>query len=217
MRKNIFITKILIFTFIVSTSLSAASVNQGALNWARTQKLNISSVEQMIEALKSNDPFVRVEAVQALGESRDLGAIEPLVPALKDNNLYVRAYSAEALGKLRDSRAVQPLINALNDKDVFVQAHVVKALGEMRNLEAVNPLIALLDGKNEEIKPHSAWALGEIKDTGAVGSLIKALKVEICCDEAAMALRKITKQDFGIDFEQWNEWWVNTNQTQEGI
>ncbi len=217
MTKKIFVTKFLIFFLAVGTGLAAASVDYGAINWAKIKILSISPVRQEIEALKSNDPFVRVEAVQALGESDDPAAIDPLIASLRDNNLYVRAYAAEALGKLHDSRTVQPLINSLKDKDFFVQTHAVKALGEMKHTKAVNPLIALLEKGNEDIKPHAAWALGEIQDTGAVGPLIDALKIEICCDEAAASLRKITKQDFGIDFEQWNEWWMNTDQTQEDM
>jgi HEAT repeat protein len=223
MNKYLIPTVLTLMTLFVGVSISAsnslfstlmtASLTGSTQNAVDVQKLELSEVGLLLTALKSKDPFVRVNAVQGLGEAGCAEAAESIITALRDDNLYVRAYSAEALGKIKQGKAVEPLIAALNDEDEFVQAYVVRSLGEIGDSKAVRPLIDLLNGEKQVVKTHAAWALGEIKDLKAVGALITALKDEVCCDHAAEALKKITEQDFGTDYEQWNNWWLTNLQT----
>jgi HEAT repeat protein len=216
MKKYSIPTLLTLMTLFVSVSISAAnslfstlmtaSLTGSAQNAADVQKLELSEVGLLLTALKSKDPFVRVNALQGLGESGDAEATESIITALRDDNLYVRAYAAEALGKIKQSEAVEPLIAALHDEEEFVH----QSLGEIKDEKAVKPLIALLSGEKQIVKTHAAWALGEIRDTKATGALIEALKDEICCHHAAEALKKITGHDFGTDFDRWNSWWMNT-------
>ncbi|MEN8265120.1 MAG: HEAT repeat domain-containing protein [Nitrospirota bacterium] len=191
------------------SKLMTASLTNSTQDTVKFQKLELSEVGLLLAALKSRDPFVRVNAVQGLGEAGDAEATERIIAALRDDNQYVRAYAAEALGQIKQSKAVEPLIAALNDEDEFVQVYVVRSLGEIGDSKALKPLIDLLNSEKQVVKIHAAWALGEIKDLKAVGALIAALKDEVCCDHAAEALKKITEQDFGTDYEQWNNWWLN--------
>ena len=57
-------------------------------------------LEILLQKLNDPDPFIRVEAVQALGERQEEQSLIPVCDSLKDENLYVRAYAAEALGKI---------------------------------------------------------------------------------------------------------------------
>ncbi len=205
------ITKLLVFALLTSASFSAASLNIGSFDLVRVQGLNDEAVRRIMTNLQSNDPFVRVSAVQALGEVGDSETMVALICALKDENRYVRAYTAESLGKLHNSRAVQPLIEALHDQDYFVRVHVVQAMGELKDPKTVNPLLALLHGENDSIKPYAAWALGEIKDSGLLRPLIEALKDKVCCDPMADALKNISKEDLGSNDEKWNRWWLTTH------
>lgn len=202
------ITKLFVFTLLASANFSAATLNHGSFDVVRTQGGNHEALRRMLANLQSNDPFVRVKAAQELGDLKDSQTVAALICALKDENLYVRAYSAEALGKLHNSKALQPLIKTLNDEKFFVRVHAVKAMGELRDPKAVNCLLALLQGESDEIKPYAAWALGEIKDKGSIKPLIEALKDETCCEPVAGALQKITQQDYGTNYEQWNTWWL---------
>lgn len=223
MKKNLIPTVLTLVTLFASVSISTAnnlfstlmtaSLTDSTQETVNFQKLELSEVGLMLAALKSKDPFVRANAVQELGEMDVPEGTIPLIKALKDHNIYVRAYAAEALGKIKQSNAVDPLITALNDEDEFVQTHIVHSLGQIRDSKAIRPLIDLLNGEKQVVKTHAAWALGEIRDPKAIGALIAALKDDVCCDHAAEALKKITEQNFGTDYEQWNNWWLTTLQT----
>lgn len=205
------ITKLLLLVFLASASFSAASLNMGSFDVIRAQGLSDEAVRRILANLQNNDPFIRVSAVQELGDLGDAETMFALICALKDENLYVRAYTAEALGKLHHRRAVEPLIESLHDRDFFVRVHVVKAMGELKDPKTVNPLLDLLHGENDAIKPYAAWALGEIKDSGLIRPLIEALKNRPCCDSVTDALKKTPKEDFGANYEKWNTWWLATH------
>lgn len=93
------------------------------------------SVEPLIITLKDENPFVRRNAVYALGEIKDVRAVNPLIDALKDNDLIVRRNAAKALGKIRDTSAVEPLTAALNDECPVVRRSAATALKEMGKLK----------------------------------------------------------------------------------
>jgi vesicle coat complex subunit len=213
MKNNIIISGVLMSTLLVTGSFSHATLHNTAVDAARTAHLKVSELDRMKTMLRSSDPYVRAEAAQDLGEMGGPEVAIPLIKALEDDNIYVRAYAAEALGKIKQYEAVMPLIHALNDEEEFVQTHIVQSLGELKDPKAVLPLIALLTAEREVIRTHAARALGEIRDPKAIGALITALNDEVCCDHAAEALKKITDQDFGTDYDRWNSWWSSTNQT----
>jgi HEAT repeat protein len=54
-------------------------------------------------ALRAGDPWERVRAAVALGETRDVEAIPPLTDALLDDDAAVRVCAREALEKIRES------------------------------------------------------------------------------------------------------------------
>ena len=74
---------------------------------------------------------------------------------------------------------------------------------------AIEPLIKVLKDKNGDVRASTAMALGTIGDKSAIKPLIEVLKdkKEFARLEAERALKKITGQDFGTDYEQWMEWW----------
>ncbi len=170
--------------------------------------------KRMLKNLKSNDPFKRADAVQVLGETRDKAAFEALITALDDNNVFVRAYAAESLGKFRDARAVEPLIALLSGEEPFVQAYAIEALAELKTDKSVDAIVAILNNGHPDVKAHAAWALGNIKNVKAITHLIEALHYKECCNEAAEALRKITERDFGIDYQNWMQWWEHHGKVQ---
>jgi len=66
----------------------------------------------------------------------------------------------------------------LQDKEFFVQAKAAEALGEIQDSRAIEPLIETMKSGNILVKKHTADAL-----------------------------KKITKQSFGMDYESWLKWW----------
>jgi len=169
-------------------------------------RLCTKAIPPLLEALKHQDPNVRVNAAIALSRIGDTAAVPALLPLLKDPEARVRAQAARSLGELGDRRAAQPLVEALRDPEVEVRKEAVRALGELREPEtlgamlealkdlppvrdaaerallevrdprAVEPLILSLRHRSEEVRRISARLLGAIGDRRAVRPLILALK-----------------------------------------
>lgn len=162
----------------------------------------------LIKVLKDEDWHIRSDAAGALGEIGDERAIVPLIKALEDRSWRFHSSAARALGKIGDTRAVGPLIKALKD-DRNVRYCAAWALGEIGDKIAVKPLIEALKVLDYSVCCSAAKALAKIGDTRAVRPLIRLLKngnkyVRLTVAEA---LKEITGQDFGTDYEQWMEWW----------
>jgi HEAT repeat protein len=128
----------------------------------------------LIEALQSENPDLRIEAMRALRETGP-DAVDQLIGAIGYRNWDVRWRAAFILGGLGDRRAVEPLIRALTDPDVEVRTYAAEALGKLKDPAALEPLIAALQDEGRYVREGVAEALGKIEDPIAVKPLITAL------------------------------------------
>jgi HEAT repeat protein len=156
-------------------------------------KIDKSAVNLLLNTLKNKDPNVRMNAILALGEIRNVQAVEPLISALKDKDPGVRTRAAEALMKIPDNRAVEPLIIALKDEYPGVRMNAALAMGGINDKRLVEPLISVLNDNVMLVRRYAAMSLINIGDSRAVEPLIKLLNDEdsntrVC---AASALGKI--------------------------
>ena len=129
--------------------------------------------------------FVLLFCVSTVASAQADG-VDKLINQLKDENCSVRIAAAKTLVKI-GKPAVEPLIAVLKDKnELFARQTAAKALGKIGDSRAVEPLVAILK---------------DIKDKGkySLDLFVQA--------EAAEALKKITGQDFGGDYEKWSTWW----------
>jgi len=93
------------------------------------------AVEPLLEAIVSENPFVRRRAADALGRLRDKRAVEPLIMTLNDKMASVRISASFALGLLEDERAVGPLVRLLNDERDNVSKMAMMSLGQITKLK----------------------------------------------------------------------------------
>jgi len=101
-----------------------AAVALGAIGDARV-------LEPLIQALKDESWWVRLEAASALGELADSRAVEPLsILAMKDEDPHVRDTAVRALGKIGDEKGLVALTQALKDEDDSVRWTAACALDE---------------------------------------------------------------------------------------
>ena len=146
-----------------SLAVTNCSIDGESLQPAPPTDLNIvlsefagkEYLESLLQKLNDPDPFVRVEAVQALGEIQKEEALVPVCECLYDENIYVRAYAAEALGKIGQvniSLALLRLISVLDDSSPYVRAMMVAALGELQDERAVDPIRKLLHDEDESVR-----------------------------------------------------------------
>ena len=189
--KNILKTTLLITALIASfvTVGSSLAVPAGYLSDGKqicatpsaslslnsTEYAAMEDLEYLLQKLDDPDPFVRVEAVQGLGEIHKVQSLVSVSKRLLDNDIYVRAFAAEALGKLGRidiSLALSELLPALSDPSPYVRAMIVAALGELKHAKATNELRQLIHDKDETVRGMAAWALNQI--TTSQSSLISS-------------------------------------------
>jgi len=129
---------------------------------------DLHRLEILQQKLNDPDPFVRVEAVQALGEIQKEQSLLSVCNCLTDENIYVRAYAAEALGKIGRidlSLTLLRLISALDDPSPYVRAMMVAALGELQDERAAEPIRKLLHDEDESVRTMAEWALNQIEES----------------------------------------------------
>ena len=122
----------------------------------------------LLQKLKDPDAFVRVEAVQALGDIQKEQSLAAVCYCLSDENLYVRAYAAEALGKIGQvdiSLTLSRLLPALDDPSPYVRGMMLVALGELQDERAVDSIRKLLHDEDESVRGMAAWALRNIENS----------------------------------------------------
>ena len=130
--------------------------------------VDYEKLEILLQNLNDPDPFVKVEAIQALGEIQTKQSLVAVCDYLNDENIYVRAYAAEALGKIGTidvSLTISMLFLALDDSSPYVRTFVVAALGELKDKKAVAPLRKMLQDEDETVRGMATWALGNIKNS----------------------------------------------------
>jgi len=116
-----------------------------------------------LRKLQSADPRKRLEAIEALGHSRDADALGPLLEILQSpreggfHSVVERRKAAEALGKLRDPVAVVSLMGALKDPTLCEEATAALAqLGQ----ESIRVLATTLI--NVETHPNFSYLIATI-------------------------------------------------------
>lgn len=151
-------------------------------------------IKPLLPKLKANDPKIRREAADKLGDVGNQEAIGHLIPLLKDKDEYVRQAAARALGKLKDKKAVEPLIQSLKDSEMSVRVFSAWALGEIQDTRAIEPLCNSIFDKETKVKEQSFEALRRFREpisrTTMVNTLIKNAKVR---SSAELMLSKLIR------------------------
>ena len=103
---------------------------------------------------------------------------------------------------------VDQLILDLHDASWQIRWNAAGALGDTGDPRAIEPLAAALKDENSYVRATAALALGAIDDPRVIAPLIGALQDEShgVRKNAAYCLKKRTGQNFGQDYEAWQEW-----------
>ncbi len=133
-------------------------------------------VNELNQALKDSNWFVRVYAAEALAEIGSEAAIAGLLKALEHSDKYVRRYAAEALGKIGSETAIPVLLKALDDSNIDVRRNAAEALGKIGSETAIPVLLKALDDSNIDVRRNAAFALAQIGSETAIPELLKALE-----------------------------------------
>lgn len=103
-------------------------------------------LQPLLAVLHHDNPWIREQAVQALGVLRDPQAIPPLLNVLanQEEDGGVRAKAITALSMLGEASIVEMLIECLSSAHQPLVYAAVKALGELQAVSAIQPLIDVL-------------------------------------------------------------------------
>ncbi len=134
-------------------------------------------VDGLVRAASSDDHYIRLNAVSALGEVGDERASEALVSiCLKDPYYPVRFEAAESLRKVNDKRAVDLLTEALRDGDTVVRLRAAEALGKAGDRRAVSALSAATGDEDAAVRKEALASLGKIGDPRVMNLVVAAMR-----------------------------------------
>lgn len=129
----------------------------------------------LAELVRDEDPMVRINAAQALGQSHDPAATALLLQSLADHNRDVRRRAAIALAQRGDDRGGADLISALDDDELILEA--LDALGAIGMKSAADVIAGKSTGLFQPLMVRAAAgaALARIGDPRGVTVLRRVL------------------------------------------
>lgn len=133
-----------------------------------------AAVPPLLEAINSDDPIVRREALRALGKLRERASIDPkvvvplLLRAIDDPDAAVRNVAVTYLGIVRDDPVpeVAGLIKALADENAEVRQAAAAALAEYGALaeKAIPALKKATSDPDEEVRREAGRTLVRLSE-----------------------------------------------------
>lgn len=129
--------------------------------------------EQWAADLASDNPAVRLDAVEGLLHTRDLDSVRFLIDALGNDQFVVREAAFNALTELGE--ATVPLLEeSLADSEDGIVWRAALLLGGFRDAESVGSLVPLLE-RNGRVRECAVWALGEIGSSEGSTALLRLI------------------------------------------
>jgi HEAT repeat protein len=159
-------------------SQASAQDESGARAPAEAESLRQRAMQVLLEAIDSENPFVRANVVEAMQE--DPPRALPLTQrALRDEHPAVRFAAVVTAGML-DLRTLAPAIEPLlNDPNASVRAAALYALHCLDQQVDITPLASLLTSRNPNVRANTAMLLGLLGDESAIPMLQAAARVPL--------------------------------------
>lgn len=160
------LTRQLGFLMAVVVVLAGSAAAQLSRNHMRQPHAKDTSIDEVVKQLASEDPEKRLDAVKALGLSKDSKATEYLIRAVDDSDVRVQAKAIQILGDMRASESTPTLVQCmiLRTTDTRMTQLIIASLGKIGDPRAAQPLIELLQHNDRDptTRGTAVFALGEI-------------------------------------------------------
>jgi HEAT repeat protein len=137
---------------------------------AAIEKMGVTAIDPLIEALQDKEGTVRKFAATLLGRLGDPRAIEPLGMALYDLHHEVGKVSAESLARF-GIPALEILVEALSHPEMWIRTHAVEALSKIKDARITLILLDMLNDPEREVKKQVIRSLGALKDPRSSSAL----------------------------------------------
>lgn len=158
------------------------------------------------------NPMVRTYAARVLGFIGDEGSLPGLRALVADTFWLARAEAALALMRVKDPKladSVRPLVEDPSAKVRIAAMDALAASGSQG--ERVLSLVSKnLSHSAWQVRSAAAESLGGIGSMAAVDALIERMTTEAgrVRKDVHEALKKITRDDLGLNPENWSKWWA---------
>jgi HEAT repeat protein len=130
----------------------------------------------LIEALESDDDYIRERAASTLGTLQDKQIVPSLINTLDDTSYEVRVAAINALAILQDKQAIPHLIEAFYGSSSEVHRAAIDALVALQDNQTIALLAEALHESNDQVRLTAIDALVALQDKQAVPPLIEALR-----------------------------------------
>jgi HEAT repeat protein len=143
----------------------------------KTQRSNLfmPSMEELLAALKAENPEERIAAIIAIEQHEYDEALPEIGRVLRDDSdTGIRFQAAKTLAYFAHPATVPDLLDGLRDADMFVRVHVTGALIQIGQPAVVGLNEALNDDK-AAVRRAAAKALGKIRHVDGIVGLRAAM------------------------------------------
>jgi HEAT repeat protein len=154
--------------------------------------LGIRAFPSLESLLRSEDPEIRLFAVNVLHQIGENGALPLLLSSIRDPDVNVRTASAEALGMAGNDKALEALKAVLED-DPWVGMAAVSAMGEIGGEHALNLLYGCL--KREGYAEIAITAIKKAGNRESIKYLTGCFENEDLRETALEAIIKIAEKE----------------------
>lgn len=137
----------------------------------------IEQERELAERIKNPDPFVRLEAVQALSDADILEDEARLVTIMGDADWQVRNAAVQGLARRSAPEAIRALLESVREdhRNLAILNSAIQVL-VMCDVDTLPTLVEFLRDKDADLRMQAALALGEQRDKRALPMLLETLK-----------------------------------------
>ena len=137
-------------------------------------------VDALLFALTDSYEWIRIRAIEGLGDRQALEAVEPFMHYLdKDSNPKVRATLVKHLGRFGELKLIPLIASYLDDDDARVRANAVEGLGFYPTEFVASILRPHKDDTNSRIRANVAVALSKDEASISRGTIDQLLESPI--------------------------------------
>jgi hypothetical protein len=156
-------------------------------------------------------PMVRAYSARVLGLAGDQGSLEGLRALVADGFWLARAEAALGLMRLKDPKlptSLRPMLADPSAKARIAALDAVSTAGSAAE-RCLSAVADNLDHSSWQVRSAAAECLGGIGSMAGVDPLLarmtnEAGRIRKDCHEA---LKRVTKDDLGLNPENWAKWW----------
>jgi len=156
-------------------------INSNQMRQRYDKNTKSGNIDGAIKQMSSPDPVKRLDAVRALGASKDDKALPYLIGAMGDSDLRVQVKAIQVLGDMRATDATPVLVQYLflRTTSTDMKQLILASLGKIGDARAAQPVMEFLRRDLDEATRGTAiFALGEIGSSDAVPTLQRIARTD---------------------------------------